>query len=146
MFPLALAEINFGAFPGAPSGQTLELEAVKATVTLPPLEPRGTDGTLLTSEAVKVSVTGLGLFDFTVKVTLPFESVAPVKLLVPNRLPLMLKPESFVLTRVTWSPDKTFPELSFTTIMIVTVVTPSAGIEPELTVIVDLSVSALLFA
>ena len=144
----AAAEVICGVLPGVASEHEelgARADAVKFTLTLP-LEPRGTAGLSLVSDAVKVSVPGFGLLDFTVKVTLPLESVAAVELVEPVVSLLMTKPESVVLVKVTWSPDKALPDESFTVIEIVAVVAPSAGIVLGLTEIVELLVSALLFA
>ena len=136
----AAAEVICGVLPGVASEHEelgARADAVKFTLTLP-LEPRGTAGLSL--------VPGFGLLDFTVKVTFPLESVAAVELVEPVVSLLMTKPESVVLVKVTWSPDKALPDESFTVIEIVAVVAPSAGIVLGLTEIVELLVSALLFA
>jgi hypothetical protein len=123
-------------------GVTIE---VKVTVTLA-LEPRGIAGLSLVSEAVKVSAPGFGLFELTVKLTFPFESVVAVAVSEPTLPPLITNPESPELVKVTVSPDIALFESSFTVIETVAVVDPSAGIEPELTEMVELLVFALLFA
>jgi hypothetical protein len=104
------------------------------------------DGLSLVSAAVKVSVPGFELFELTVKLTFPFESVVAVALSVPTLPPLITKPVSLVLVRVMVSPDIGLFETSFTVIETVAVVDPSAGIVPGLTDIVELLVFALLLA
>ena len=110
------------------------------------VEPSGIDGLSLVSEAVKVSVPGFGLFELTAKLTFPFESVVAVALSAPTLPPLITKPESPVLVKVTVSPETALFASSLTVIEMVAVVDPSAGTEVELTEKSELLVLALLFA
>jgi hypothetical protein len=126
-------------------GVGVEETVVKVTLTLP-LEPSATAGLSLVSEAVKESVVGFELFELTVKLTFPFESVVAVALSDPALPPLIISPESPLVESVTVSPETGLLELSLTVTEMVAVVDPSAGIDPELRVRVELLVSALLFA
>lgn len=134
---------------GAPSGALSAQEvlgakgaAVKVMRTL----PRVTGGLSLVSVTVNVLVPGLGFLELTVKLTFPSPSVAAVWLPTPIAPKLIISPGSAVLVKVIWSPDKLFFKLSFTVTEMVAVVAPSAGIEEELTEIVELTASALFFA
>lgn len=141
-----MAEISCGALPGAPSEQEefgANAEGVKSILTLPSV----TGGTSLMSVIVNVSMPGLIFLELTVKVIFPFESVAPVKSLAPIVPPLITSPESLlVLVKVIRSPANKFFKLSRTVTEIVAVVDPSAGIEVELTEMLELTISALLLA
>jgi len=110
---------------------------VKVTVAVPRVI---VSGSLLI--IVNVSVVGLELLELTVKLALPFESVVTVPLSAPILPPLITSPESPELFTVIRSPGRTLELLSLAITEIIEVVEPSAGIEPWLTEILELPMSA----